>query len=595
MQKLKKSQRPKWRRRRPTAESLTAASTSLPRRRLFGLALILVTWTPLAWWAATAAIATPALLVATIAAPQSDAVPDVESTVRRSEPTDDKPACLPSLFLDGRRISTSRRCSSRRRGFAAKREAEQKRRLLLEKTNREIDEIVAQFTAQLPRKHAQTIGVAYLRYSTRFQDSVADQLREILKHALAEKIFIPREFVFFDLAVRGFKNNRVGLNAAREVLKRKDVKALLLFSTSRLFRKQYRTLAFVDAVHRGHGVRCIFVKSGIDTNDKQRWEGLLSMASMMDQFQVTMNVANIQAAHQGQLEKRIVFGTVSYGYTGEPIPGEFTKRHKPRCKIILDPTTAEIVRKIFTWYVEERATIAEIIRRLNDDESIPLPPRAESGEWTRLAVKRILSNSRYIGAWKYGVCESVYLPEQDYTRQTRRVEPLKVIQLEELRIVSDQLWHDAQLRLTKEVENRGRKRRKGKQAALPKVLNQLLYCPDHGRFLHVGGPHGHSMVCASCKRLPAAKQSLFTQLNRRVATELTCRRLAELIAADVTLAETILAACLLEVETAQRPDPAELGRLRAQEEGFRRRIAFIRRTVGGTPEEEAAAATENQR
>lgn len=498
----------------------------------------------------------------------------------------------PDRFFDGRRLRSCRRISPRRKGFAAKQEAERRRKELWDKTCREIDEIAAQHHAELPRNQAQATGAVYLRYSTRFQDSVADQLREILKHAVALKIFVPRELIFFDLAVRGFKNNRLGLNAMRAALKRKEAQVLLLFSTSRLFRKQYRTLAFVDEVHRGHGIRCIFVKSGVDTNDKQRWETILSVQAMVDQFVVTMNVANIQAAHQGQLEKRIVFGTLSYGYAGEPIPGEFTKRQKPRCRIILDPNAAAVVVRIFRWYVEDKVTLAEIIRRLNDDDSIPPSPRSQNGEWSRQAVKGILKRTRYRGLWKYGVCESIYLPEQDYTRQVLRAEPLKTIQLDELRIVSDELWYAAQVRLTKEGDNSGRKPEDGDRASRPKLLNGLLICPVHDRPLYVGGPFGRAMICRSCQGLSAAKRPVFTLLNRRLAAEMTCRKLAELVRADNGLIETITAACLREVETAQKPDPIQLTHLRAQDESLKRKIAFIRRTTGSTPEEEAEAEAE---
>lgn len=528
---------------------------------------------------------------AAAAAPENPAC--MPSSGLASQSSDDKSKTFPQhWFLDRRQLRSCCRASARRKGFAAKQAAARRRQELWEKTSREIDEITAQYHAALSREQALSIGAVYLRYSTRFQDSVADQLREILRHALALKIFVPRELIFFDLAVRGFTNSRLGLNAVREALKRKEAAVLLLFSTSRLFRKQYRTLAFVDQVHRGQGVRCIFVKSGVDTDDKQRWETILSVQAMVDQFVVTMNVANIQAAHQGQLEKRIVFGTLSYGYAGEPIPGEFTKRQKPRCRIVLDPVTSAVVLMIYRSYVEERVTIAEIIRRLNDDESIPLPPRSQSDQWTRQAVKGILKSTRPRGLWKYGVCESIYLPEQDYTRQKLRTEALKAIQLEELRIVPDELWYDAQVRLTKEGGNRGRQSKDGDRASRPKLLNGILVCPVHERPLDVGGPHGRAMICKSCQGLPAAKRPLFTQLNRRLATELTCRKLVELVRADDGLLERIAAACRLEVETAQRPDPAELTSLRAQDENLKRKIAFIRRTAGTTPEEEAEAELE---
>ncbi len=92
----------------------------------------------------------------------------------------------------------------------------------------------------------------------------------MLKFAVENGIFVPREHVYFDLAVKGYKNNRQGLNALRDLLREKKVKVLLLFATNRLFRKVYRTLEFVEQVVTEHGIRCVFVKSAIDTASKGR-------------------------------------------------------------------------------------------------------------------------------------------------------------------------------------------------------------------------------------------------------------------------------------------------------------------------------------
>ena len=64
---------------------------------------------------------------------------------------------------------------------------------------------------------------------------------------------MPREMIFFDLAVKSFKENRSGLNQLREALRKKEASVLLLFATNRLFRKTYRTLEFVDQVRKGWG------------------------------------------------------------------------------------------------------------------------------------------------------------------------------------------------------------------------------------------------------------------------------------------------------------------------------------------------------
>ncbi len=274
--------------------------------------------------------------------------------------------------------------------------------------------------------------------------------------------------------MRGFKKKRQGLDQLDQALRTKKATVVLLFATSRLFRKQYRTLEFVDQMHRGRDVRCIFVKSGVDTNDTERWQTILIAQSMIDQFVVSVNVANIQAAHEGLLKKQLVFGTLSFGYTGTPIADEYTNLGRPRCRIAIDPDTAQIVRQIFHWYVDEQLSIEAIICRLNGDSSIPLPPHASSGMWTRLALKNLLTNTRYRGLWRYGVTEAVYVPDGDYVKKKMRVEPLSKVHIEELRLVGDDIWFAAQTRLAKNRNGGGRPPKDGNRKARPQLLSRSI-------------------------------------------------------------------------------------------------------------------------
>lgn len=501
-----------------------------------------------------------------------------------SGPANDRGPARPPLSSD-RRPARSRR-KTRRKGSRDKAEIERDRQLQWDRTMQEVEQLVAEHHAAMPRSLAKWIGAVYARYSTRFQDSIVDQVRAILAEATKLGIHVPLELVFFDLAVRGMKKNRRGLGALEVALKGKKAEVLLLFSTSRLFRKQYRTLEFVDRVHKGWGMRCIFTKSGVDTNDKKRWETILATQSMIDQFVVTMYVDNIHAAHEGLLEKRLVFGTLSFGYRGEEIPEEFTARGKPRCRIAIDDETAPIVQRIFHWYAEESVSINEIIRRLNDDPAIPLPPRCSSGEWTRLSVKGILENTRYRGLWRYGTTESIYQPDGDYVRQKPRVEPLKEVNIEEFRLVPDSLWYAAQERLLSDKGSRGRKAKKGDRQSRPRMLNGLFYCPEHDRPLYVGGAYGNLLFCASCQRTSAKKRPLYTQLNRSLALEITCRRVAELIGSDEGLIEQVMEACRRQVEIGQRPDPTQAAQLQAQVEKLNRSIEFALRNPGDTEEDQ---------
>ncbi|MBL9083044.1 MAG: recombinase family protein [Planctomycetales bacterium] len=493
---------------------------------------------------------------------------------------------------DGRPLGSARGAKPRR-GSRRKEQLERERAERRRKTEVEIDRLHAEYWQEAGGKKSWPTGTAYARFSTRFQESIADQIRKILEFALANQIRIPRNLIFCDLGVRGVKNRRDGLDDVRATLRTRKARVLLLFATNRLFRKTYRTLEFVDTVHKELQARCIFVMTGIDTDNRDQWESLLHLHALMDQFVVRAGVAHIHAAHEGLLEKRIVFGTLSYGYGGRPIEGAFTKRKLPRREIIIDETTAAVVRQIFRWYVDERLDVIEIIRRLNADPSIPKPPKSQNEEWTRLAVRNILKNTRYRGLWKYGVCESVFLPEADYVRQRQRVEPLKEVQIDDLRIVDDALWYAAQERLaTERSGRRGRPPADG-NAARPKLLNGLLVCPDHDdQVLHVGGPRGNAMVCPRCRAVPAAERPLFTVLNRALATELIVGRVIELLAGDAALVEQSIAVCRAAAESAQRPDPQAAARARQELTRLERAIGLTRRTAGESPEDQEQAAGE---
>ncbi len=402
------------------------------------------------------------------------------------------------------------RLRSRRKGPRGRDETEDDRRRLEEETAREIDQLVGEFHNQLPREQAKSTGAIYARYSTRFQHSIADQVRSLFQAAVRDNIFVPREHVFFDVAVRGCKERRSGLQELRTFLAGKRTQVLLVFTTNRLFRKTYKALQFVEGEVVERGIRCLFVKSGVDSSDEKRWRMLLQLHAMADEFVSGMYADNVRAAHEGLFHKKMVFGTITFGYRACEVPGAPTRRKRARCEYEIDPEAAGWVRKVFTWYVEEGLSISAIIRRLNDDDSAPLGPKAVSGRWSRLAVRLLLSNPRYRGWWMYGKTKMVWQSKKDYSRQVPRERPLGEQKFEELRIVSDEQWHRAQKRLAEEPRGGGRRPKDGNRKTRPKLLNGFFFCAEHGRRLHVGGTQGLLMVCPVCQDLPAEKRPLYS-------------------------------------------------------------------------------------
>ncbi|MHB1037331.1 MAG: recombinase family protein [Pirellulales bacterium] len=451
-----------------------------------------------------------------------------------------------------------------------------------EKTQREVERIAAEFHARLPRSEATAIGVVYCRYSTRYQDSVGDQVRTILQDAERRGIFVPTEHICYDLAVKGYKNNRAGLNQLRKILKRRAAGIAMFFATNRLHRKIHRSLQFVEEKLVERGIRAIFVKSGVDTEDRKRWRSLLTFNATMDEFMAGTYADNVRAAHEGLLDHLYVFGTVTFGYGGEEIAGQVTRRGKPQQRLVIDAVESKVVRQIFDWYVGDHVPIDEIVQRLNSDPAVPLPPRCTTGAWNHKSLRQVLCNTRYRGLWKYGVTETVWISSKDYARQVPRDRPLKEAQIEELRIVPDELWFAAQKRLAEQGGNRGRKPKDGNRESRPKLLNGIFRCPTHGKPLYVSGPNGGLMRCPACRGVQAAERPLYSYLDRELALKLTCEKLAELLRADEELVLQIIRSCQDEALALQQPDPAQLDKLKTQQEALATRYRFAMSHVGLT-------------
>jgi len=454
----------------------------------------------------------------------------------------------------------------------------------------EVRELVAGYHARLPRDRAIAVGAAYARYSTRFQDSVLDQLRAIFEDALLKKVFVPLEHVFFDLAVRGCKSDRAGLNGLRECLKCRAATVAFFFATNRLFRKTYRALQFVEEGVIDVGARAVFVRSGVDTADGKRWRALMNVHAMMDEFVVGAAADHVRAAHEGLLERRLVFGTVSFGYTGRPVPGQATRRGRPRTELIVDPVSGPWVVRAFEWYVADGLSVRAIVRRLNADPDAPPPPKAGARRWSYGAVRRLLANPRYRGCWPYGVTETVWVSSKDYARQVRRAAPLKEVQIEALRLVPDDRWYAARARLARECARAAGRAPRATGAARPAALNGLFVCAAHGRRLHVGGTEGRYMVCPECQQLPADARPLFTQLRRATALRATCSALADLLRGDPDLVARVGDACRRCAAEAQAPDPARRAALEGRLGKLDRQIAFVLANGGDSDADRAESA-----
>ena len=264
-------------------------------------------------------------------------------------------------------------------------------------------------------------GCIYARFSTRFQHSIADQVRTCLDWAAKNDVEIDEQHhIYSDEGQSGKKRRRAGLMAMMAALEAGELDVVITVATNRLHRKVHMALQFVEESIVEKRRRCVFVHQNIDTQNTQSWKQLLCVFAVLDEFQVTMSAGHIRSAQEGLLLGGFVHGTVTYGFKGIVVEGPATKLGKPRQKWAIDTVAAVWIKRIFEWFDHDHLDYHEIARRLRR-ENAPPPTRAE--KWSWLIVRRVLKNRRYIGDWSYGVNDTIWQSQADYGRRFPRAEP----------------------------------------------------------------------------------------------------------------------------------------------------------------------------
>ena len=95
---------------------------------------------------------------------------------------------------------------------------------------------------------------------------------------------------------------------------------------------------------------------------------------------------------RGKLQKaregHFIGGRAPYGYRYIP------KRDGVPGHLVVDETESELVRMLYGWLIEERMSVRQILKRLNEG---PWLPRSGSSRWSASVVHHILSDPVYSG------------------------------------------------------------------------------------------------------------------------------------------------------------------------------------------------------
>ncbi len=136
------------------------------------------------------------------------------------------------------------------------------RRELIKGTDTVVKELVSRYHSQLPREKGTSIGIAYVRYSSHRQDSVAYQLEEIFSAAVDRGTFIPRENVCCDFGPGNTSDSLPGREALKRKLAAGMADTLFISSPSRLSRRLIELNCLVGDTLVADGMQLVSVESG---------------------------------------------------------------------------------------------------------------------------------------------------------------------------------------------------------------------------------------------------------------------------------------------------------------------------------------------
>jgi len=377
------------------------------------------------------------------------------------------------------------------------------------------------------------IALVLARFSSNMQHSTDAQVRDNLTWAAQHGFYVPPEFVCVDEGGSGRKVRREGLNKAKQILKEKLATTLIVFKVSRLFRSAYRGFQFFQEEVVDEGRRGVSISQGIDTADHKTWKQLMYMHGIMDEMLLTTIAEHVYSGIKDMFLKGYVTGALPVGYYGKELPdAPRTNQDKVRKAPAVNREVAKLIVQHYEW-IRDGMSIKEGWRRWVAANG-PRDPRSTLDHMHYRAYRRMLSNPRYRGLWAFGRKQTVWSNKSDYAKQVERPESdVKIVQCEELRIVSDELFFAVQKRLAYKKGWGGPK--KGGPKTLADLVVRYFYCAACKERFYQAAGGGRAMHCKRGQICPCK-----LTIQRQRAVDAVCTALQQKLLADAQLLEDIL-------------------------------------------------------
>ncbi len=260
-------------------------------------------------------------------------------------------------------------------------------------------------------------AAVYIRVSTDDQAKHGYSLAEQREACCSRARYLGAEgiLVFSDEGISGTILERPGLTEMREAARSKQFQILVVRDPDRLSRKLAHQLLVTEELEK-LDIKLEF----LDFDWKDTPEGRLfySIRGAIAEYEREkirdrMGRGKDQKAKQGGIP--VNFDVFGYNY--DPETGKVTYREQER----------KTVHHIFNWFITEDMGANGIAKRLNENG---IPTRRGAAKWHRQVIKQILTNTVYVGLWRYKetfievpaiINEGIFEKAQEKLKEVRRL------------------------------------------------------------------------------------------------------------------------------------------------------------------------------
>jgi site-specific DNA recombinase len=321
----------------------------------------------------------------------------------------------------------------------------------------------------------------YVRVSSdrqKQEGTIGSQKAALLEYAQAQELTVPVEWIFEDEGYSGAVLTRPGLERLRDLVAEGQVEVLLVYAPDRLSRKYAYQILLIEEFARA-GTETQFIKAPSAQTPEERL--LLQFQGMIAEYERALIAERTRRGKRYRAKggSVSVFSVAPYGYR------YIKKTEHSQGYFVVQESEAQIVRKIFELYTQERWSSGAVARYLNQER---IAVRSGKGAWQGTTILGMLRNPAYEGRAAYGKTQNC--PSQKRTRWARQrggfgrhpskkpVDQSQWISVAVPALVSPEIFALAQERL---AENRRLSMRNTK---IPSLLQGLLVCEQCGYGLY---------------------------------------------------------------------------------------------------------------